>query len=167
MDVILVRHAIAQKRDANRWPEDALRPLTDHGRERFAPAARGITELVERVDIVLASPYVRAWPTADILAEEAGWPEPDVCTELAAHAPVTDALVVLTRLPSDLTVACIGHEPNMTILAQALVRPKDAHDLGWFKKGGAAHVRFKNGVVVGGGRLLWACTPKELRQLDA
>ena len=167
MDVILVRHAIAEKRDASRWPEDALRPLTDHGRERFSPAARGITELVEHVDLVLASPYVRAWQTAEILAEEAGWPDPDVCTELAAHAPVTDALVVLTRLPSDITVACIGHEPNMTILAQSLVRPKDAHELGWFKKGGAAHVRFKTGVVVGGGRLLWACTPKELRQLDA
>ena len=38
-------------------------------------AANGLVSLVPEVDIVLASPYRRAWQTALIL-EEAGWPEP-------------------------------------------------------------------------------------------
>ena len=35
MDVYLVRHAIAETRDPNRWPDDAERPLTRDGAERL------------------------------------------------------------------------------------------------------------------------------------
>ncbi|MGI9116098.1 MAG: SixA phosphatase family protein, partial [Gaiellales bacterium] len=66
-DVVIVRHAIAEERDPQRWPDDGLRPLTAFGRERFAPAARGLGTLVGRPERVLASPYVRTWQTAEIL----------------------------------------------------------------------------------------------------
>ena len=46
MDVYLIRHAIAELRDATRWPDDSLRPLSDEGSERFRRAARGLSLVV-------------------------------------------------------------------------------------------------------------------------
>jgi len=37
MDVYLVRHAIADTRDATRWPEDAKRPLTQETKDQQSP----------------------------------------------------------------------------------------------------------------------------------
>ena len=71
-----MRHAIAFERDASRWPDDRDRPLTPEGEEKFRRAARGLRRVAGRVDLVLSSPIVRAWRTAEILAEEAGWPDP-------------------------------------------------------------------------------------------
>ena len=165
MDIVLVRHAIAEERDPMRWSHDALRPLTSSGRERFEPAARGLGTIVGRVELVLASPYVRAWDTARIVSDQADWPAPVSCPELAAHATVGEALEVLVALPNDGTVVCVGHEPNLTLLAQALLRSKDAGDVPWFKKGGALCVRFRGSVEPRRGKLYWARAPKDLRKV--
>lgn len=165
MDVVLVRHAIAEERDARRWSDDAQRPLTDFGRERFAPAARGLGRLVGPAEHVLASPYARAWETAEILSAEASWPSPATCAALAAHATTDAAVEAITALAGDGTVICVGHEPNLTLLAQALLRSKDAGEVPWFKKGGALCVRFRGPVEPGRGKLHWARAPRELRKL--
>jgi phosphohistidine phosphatase len=165
VDIVLVRHAIAEERDPMRWSHDALRPLTACGRERFEPAARGLGTIVGRVETVLASPYVRAWDTARILSDQADWPAPVSCPELAAHATVGEALAVLVAMPNAGTAVCVGHEPNLTLLAQALLRAKDAGEVPWFKKGGALCVRFRGTVEPGRGKLHWAHAPKELRNV--
>ena len=82
MDLYLVRHAIAEDRDHARWPDDADRPLSAKGIERFEREARGLATLVPDVDILLASPFSRAWHTAEILTKEAGWPPPVRADEL-------------------------------------------------------------------------------------
>ncbi len=35
MDLYVVRHAVAHKRDEDVWPDDAKRPLTPEGEEGF------------------------------------------------------------------------------------------------------------------------------------
>ena len=60
-----------------RWPDDSERPLTEEGIARFRPAARGLAKIVPTVERVLASPYPRAWQTAEIVHEETGWPAPE------------------------------------------------------------------------------------------
>src|ERR1700680_3697749 len=87
MNVYLVRHAIAGVRDAGQWPDDSLRPLTKKGERRFRNAARGLAGFVPAPKAVLSSPYVRAWQTATILQEEAGWPAPTACDALTRYAP--------------------------------------------------------------------------------
>ncbi len=42
MDLYLVRHAIAFDRDPVTWHQDAERPLTPQGIDRFRQAARGL-----------------------------------------------------------------------------------------------------------------------------
>ena len=74
MELYLVRHAVAEARDAEQWPDDGLRPLTADGEAKFRKAARGLHRLAPTVDAVVASPFTRAWRTAELLQEEAGWP---------------------------------------------------------------------------------------------
>ena len=62
-EVIVLRHAIAFERDRRRWPDDALRPLTPAGKQRFRKAAQGVRDWMPRVDAVLSSPLVRARQT--------------------------------------------------------------------------------------------------------
>jgi len=109
--VYVVRHAIAEQRDAERWPDDSKRPLTKQGEERFRSAARGLMRVAPRVDSVLSSPYVRAWRTAEILNEEAGWPEPERCDALEAERAPDGALEVVRSRES---VAVVGHEPFLS-----------------------------------------------------
>ena len=46
MDLYVVRHAVAQKRNENIWPDDSERPLAAAGEQKFRRAARGLLRLV-------------------------------------------------------------------------------------------------------------------------
>ncbi len=78
MDLYVVRHAVAHKRDEDLWPDDAKRSLTPEGEERFRHAAGGILRLVSEVGLVLSSPFVRAWRTAEILEQTGAGQRPFV-----------------------------------------------------------------------------------------
>ena len=70
MRIVLFRHAPAEARDAQRWPDDLVRPLTSRGEERGRRAARGLLRLEPGVTRVLTSPAVRTRATADLLVGE-------------------------------------------------------------------------------------------------
>ena len=165
MNVYLVRHAIAEKRDAARWPDDSLRPLSPDGVERFRRAARGLRRIVPSVEALLASPYVRAWHTAELVRDEAGWPEPKRCDALAAHRPAGAALEPLRRHAKRGSVALVGHEPNLSSLASLLLAG-DENAVGLeLKKGGMVLLTFSADPSRGSGVLRWSVTPKILRSL--
>lgn len=149
MELLLVRHAIADERDPVRYPDDSLRPLTDHGRERFRRAARGLATLVDPPQRVLASPYARTWETATILADVAGWPEPEPCEPLAAHHGAETALAMAAALGAEGRIALVGHEPTMTLLARLLVAAPDR--------------ALPEPLHPGAGRLVWMHQPRALR----
>jgi phosphohistidine phosphatase SixA len=48
MDLYVVRHAVAHKRDEDLWPDDAKRPLTPEGEERFPRFAEEILWFVTK-----------------------------------------------------------------------------------------------------------------------
>jgi phosphohistidine phosphatase SixA len=95
VDLYLVRHAIAEPRDLERWPDDSRRPLSSEGVELFRLAARGLGQLGIGVDGVLTSSYLRAAQTALVLTEEAEWPEAGTCPELEPPAAVADSVRML------------------------------------------------------------------------
>ena len=119
LDLYLVRHAFAAHADPARWPDDAARPLTEEGIARFRVAARGLRRLVPAVDSMLSSGYARAWQTAELLHEVAGWPEPEECPALEAGRPATSVLDVLQGR-SERSIALVGHEPHLSMLASLL-----------------------------------------------
>jgi phosphohistidine phosphatase len=163
--IYLVRHAYAGKADAARWPDDSARPLTEDGIRKFRAAAAGLRRLVPEVEVVLSSGFARAWSTAELLHEVAGWPEPLDCPPLEAGKPAAGALDVLREL-DEASVALSGHEPHLSTLTSLLCAGSE-HGLRFeLKKGGVAAVEVDGEVAPGSGRLLWAVTPKILRALD-
>jgi phosphohistidine phosphatase len=163
MDLYLIRHAIAEPRDPGRWPDDSLRPLSEHGVELFRTAARGLRRLGVEVEALLASPYARAWQTAEILSEEAGWPGPEECTQLRPFSGLSDGVSLVQGRPES-SLALVGHQPRLSELASLLLTGSDSSRLE-LKKGGVIWLRFDGEPVAGSALLRGSVAPKILRQL--
>ena len=164
MDLYLVRHAIAEPRDAERFPDDSRRPLTPKGAGSFRVAARGLRALGIEVDVVLSSRYARAWQTAELLEAEAGWPAPTACRPLEPGNPPGAGLDPIGER-SERSVALVGHEPHLTGLASLLItRDPDAVALE-LKKGGVICLRTSGNPEPGAAVLSWSASPKMLRRL--
>jgi len=166
VDLYVVRHAVAHKRDEDRWPDDAKRPLTPEGEERFRRAAGGILRLAPEVGLVLSSPFVRAWRTAEIL-EQAGWPTPVRCEELEPDYPPHKVLSVLARHEDLDSVAIVGHRPGLhELVSYLLTGDTIGEECGarvQIKKGGVARLSVEGVTDPGAGSLEWVLTPKALR----
>jgi phosphohistidine phosphatase len=164
MEIYLVRHAIAHERDPGRWPDDALRPLTEEGIARFESAARGLRRIVPAVDRVLSSSFTRAWQTAEILASHAGWPAAVAADELASGDPA-DAVALLER-QAVRSVALVGHEPHLSSLASLLLVGDGARAEMELKKGGVIALTSWTADVRDSTFLRWLAQPKLLRTVD-
>lgn len=163
MDLVLIRHARAFDRDSAAWPDDSRRPLTESGREEFRLLAKRLGRIVQDVDLLESSGYVRAWQTAQILAEETGWPKPTRLERLEAGGDSSgdssgnssgsstelDRIESLARALSGMrgidAVAWVGHEPMLSRLASRLIAGSaDAMHID-FKKGAALALRIRPG----------------------
>ena len=167
IDVYLVRHAIAEDRDPARWPDDSRRPLTEAGAASFRRAARGLQRIVPTVDRVLSSPYPRAWQTAEILRDEAGWPAPEPRDQLAAPSSPDAALELLRDEGANTSVALVGHEPNLSSFASLLLTANEAALQVELKKGGVIALDWPADPGSSAALLRWIASPKILRALDA
>lgn len=168
MDLILVRHGKAFERDSAAWPDDSRRPLTAEGRREFERFARRLGRVCKSVDLLESSGFTRAWTTAQLLHEQAGWPRPSRLERLELHdRPESEAaaqLESLRRTVSALrglgTVAWVGHEPVMSRLASLLLAGSSGAVAIAFKKGAAMALRIDpRGDDPVRARLLWMMTP--------
>jgi phosphohistidine phosphatase len=164
MDLYLVRHAVAHARDAERWPDDARRPLTPQGEEDFRAAARGIGEVAPRVGALLSSPFDRAWRTAEILAEETSWPEPVPFPALEPEVPPEKVLIALETYADVKFLALVGHRPGLHELASYLITGDANGAEIKIKKGGAVCLRVEGEPAPGTAQLRGLLTPKDLRR---
>jgi phosphohistidine phosphatase len=164
MELLLIRHALACKRDPLRWKADALRPLSPRGMRRFRRAAAGLKRLVEPPALVISSPLARARQTANILRRVAGWPAPRI---LAAVAPGGSTERLLARLSGKNVdrLAVIGHEPELGRLLACCLGGSAARISIEFRKGAVACVAFDSDVMAGRGSLRWLMPPRALRRL--
>jgi len=164
MRVVLFRHGPAGKRDPERWPDDALRPLSARGIGRTRLAARGVTRLEPQLSRILTSPLQRASETAEILAE--GWEHEIPVETMEALAPGHPFRAVIERLAdlggTDEAVALVGHEPDLGKLAGVLLLGAPAALP--LKKAGACVISFAGPVAAGAGRLEWFLPPGSLRR---
>ena len=110
MRLILVRHA-----HSDPGLPDELRPLSARGRGE----ARALGERLatERLDIVLASPLLRARETAAAIAKASGV-ELRVDERLAPGAAADDVLAAVEDAGE--TVVAVGHQPDCSEIAAAL-----------------------------------------------
>lgn len=127
-------------------------------------AARGLAVAVPRIHLLAASPLVRTVQTAEIVAEAYDALVPSPVSELQPGAGMDAALVWLRQLEASHTVAAVGHEPGLSVLASYLLCARKDPVLS-LKKGGACLVDVPAGVAPGTAQLLWAMTPRFLRRL--
>ena len=149
MVLYLVRHAAASGRDPDRWPDDSRRPLTPEGEEEFRLAARGLIGLTSRVDVILRSPYLRAWQTAQILAELDSWPAPKSFPVLEPTLPPEKAVLALEAYSEAGSVALVGHRPGLHELAAYLLTGhSDGLEIG-IQKGGVVRAAYLTSFLRG------------------
>ena len=161
MRLLIIRHAIAVERGTPDIPDEE-RPLTRKGERRFRQAARGLARIEARPDVLLTSPLPRARQTAEIAAQAWGKVKAKKADVLAGGS-FAEIAGILDKLPRDITVALVGHEPDVSELLAAILGSKDTAAFA-FKKGGVAAVEVA-GPLGQGVALLWAMPPRLLRRI--
>jgi len=173
MRLLVVRHAIAEDRSAfaRRGRDDGERPLSKKGRRRFEAAAAALAALAGPIDLLVASPLLRARQTADLLARACDRPprraesgtlvpgaHPRELAEWLRSLPAQGAA------PAPELVAVVGHQPHLGHLVSWLA---GGNERSWIelKKGSAVLLDLAAAPGPGAANLLWALTPRQLRAL--
>ena len=165
MEVILIRHAKAETRDPNSWPDDDQRPLTVEGRAEQRAAARAMKKMGIKFDFIVTSPLLRARETADLVAKGYRWSEaPQVAEELGHEYSVGAVVKLLSKFPPDAAVALVGHEPDFSDLTSALISKNCDVNIA-VKKSGVVGIEFNGQAEAGKGVLLYHLKPGHLRKL--
>lgn len=159
MILYIIRHAWAHEHDSQRWPNDADRPLTDDGCQRFEKVAKALVKRGVSPSRIATSPLVRCRQTAEILQKHLS--KRVVLDQLDALAPGSDLRRALdwTQAQPDDDVAWVGHMPDVAELTAALIGRGEASI--HFAKGATAAICMKR-LVPGQGQLQWLATAKVL-----
>jgi phosphohistidine phosphatase len=163
--LILMRHADAGDPDPARWPDDRQRPLTPDGAARHRQVALALRRMGVTFDEILTSPLARARQTAEIVAEVYGCGRKVEAHEaLADRAAPADVLTPLAARDPGGSVLVVGHEPNLSRLAAALIS-RDGSARLRLEKGGLLVVDFDGPPAAGQGVLRLHLRPDELLAL--
>ena len=164
MNLYIIRHAIAVEPGAADYEDDSKRPLTDKGRQKMINIARGLKVLDLRFDLVISSPYVRAFDSARtllkvlkikkeqlVISEKlAPMGSPDSCL-----GEINESYTILD------SIAVVGHEPNLSALISLLVAG-DADISINMRKGGVCYLYAENLLHERRATLEWMMMPKHL-----
>lgn len=163
MIVYILRHAIAVERGTAGYPNDD-RPLTEEGKQKMSKAAKGIAEIVDDIDVILTSPFIRAHDTARIASRSLGAEHKlEVCKELVPGASLKNLLSYLAKYKGLGSIMVVGHEPDLGYLASALLGSEES--IIEFKKGALCAIEVSTLPPRSKGKLMWHVQPKHLRAL--
>lgn len=168
MNLYLLRHGPAAEPDDPRYRQDRDRPLTEEGFDKMRRAARGMARLELAFDLVIASPYLRAAQTAEVVVSALS-PAPPLETSVALvpegdPGPLFTALAA--REPAPQSVLLVGHEPFMSDLISRLLTGGPGLPVE-MKKGALCKILLgrwvpRTGAGVPRGALVWLATSKHL-----
>jgi len=166
MIVLLMRHAKADSRSWDQYPDDGLRPLTEAGRKEHERLCTLMARMGISPDHIVTSPLVRARQTAEIAARALGYggtiDEADV---LGDSFSIGGVVTLLKSYPSEATVVCVGHEPDMSTLGAAFLSVHVDVSIE-FKKSAVLGIGFPGHAAPGTGSLLYFFRPKLLLRLS-
>jgi phosphohistidine phosphatase len=166
MQLLVIRHGLAE--DAEKFAasgeDDSRRPLTKSGKRKMKEVAAGLLEIVETLDVIAASPLVRAQQTAQIVAKAYDDMTVDTVEALSPGRDPSDLVDWLGKHASAEVVAVVGHEPHLSTLVTWLMTEK-RESLVEMSKGGAALLEFDSRPSAGSGTLQWLLTGSQLRRM--
>lgn len=164
MQLYIVRHGIAIDREDPKCPADPDRFLTEEGIEKTKQVARGVAQLGVSADLLLSSPYVRAFQTAEIFANALDYSRQKIRkTDLLL--PGGEPIQLLKELGKDKDLSVVflfGHAPHLDdVIATAL---NSRHHITSLKKAGVALVEVKR-LTPPSGELLMLAPPKLMKKV--
>ena len=157
MLLYIVRHAEAGQHGDPRYPDDALRPLTQKGRKRFARLVKKLVRRGLAPTLIATSPMVRCRQTAQIILDRLdGEPKLMELPELAPGSELA-SLIAWTNGQREEQIAWVGHAPDVSRLTADLIGSGSSNVD--FSKGAIAAIEFAAEIAAGEGQLRWLVTP--------
>jgi len=163
VNLFILRHGIAVERGTPGYAKDSDRRLTPKGERKLWQISETMEELKLSFDLILASPYLRARQTADVVAEALGARKSLEFDESLTPGGKSEDLIELLRgrKPPPESVLLVGHEPYLSELVSVLISggTQAAIEL---KKGGLCKLEvdsLKHGRCA---TLTWLLTPKQM-----
>jgi phosphohistidine phosphatase len=166
MQLVVIRHAIAEDQEAfaETGRPDTERPLTKRGAKIMKRIAKGLRREVKSLDVLAASPLVRAAQTAAIVSKRYDDIEVETVPGLAQGAPNMVAQWLRTQHDTDV-VAIVGHEPYLGILVTWLMSGLTSSHAE-IEKGGVCLLDIEGTPGARSATLRWALTPEILEKLS-
>jgi phosphohistidine phosphatase len=117
----LIRHGIAE--DSDQYIQDGDRRLTPKGQRKTQQIAKRLRTLELTFDLILSSPLVRAYQTAEILKSEGLSCNLERSTDLAPSGSFDCWLRWLEtwRRSGGTSLALVGHQPDLSQWAECLI----------------------------------------------
>ncbi|GAB4538859.1 MAG: phosphohistidine phosphatase SixA [Pleurocapsa sp.] len=122
MEVYLIRHGIAAERGT--YADDEQRPLVEKGRSKTTKVANKLLSAGLKFDLVLTSPLVRAYQTAEILQQVGLTPKIQAFDPLKPDGDIGRWLEWQQQWYQenpDRKLALVGHQPDLGNWAELLV----------------------------------------------
>lgn len=155
-----MRHGIAE--EVSDTGRDRDRVLTDEGLEKTRESGKALRKLGVKFDIILSSPYPRAWQTAEGIADELGCKQ--ILKGLEALGAESSPGAALDQIKAEVrkcaSVLIVGHEPVLSEFISLLLSGASGIAIA-MKKGGICKLTCVR-PEPGGGRLDWLLTSKHL-----
>jgi len=158
MKMGLIRHAEAVDIGEAGTTNDYDRMLTEHGREQAQALATSLQRLGIVPGLILSSPLVRAWQTAEIVAATlTPGREPMHCQRLASGERRFNKLTKEVIEFNQPLTFLVGHMPDIGDFAAWLLGSSECSID--FDKSAMALIKFANEPEKAGGELKWLVTP--------
>lgn len=124
MEIYLIRHGIAAERGT--FNRDEERPLTEKGLYKTTLVAKKLAVLGLKFEVILTSPLVRAYQTAEILQQAELSPKISIFAPLSPNGNIQEWLCWLKKqfpaaANSNDALAMIGHQPDLGNWTEMLV----------------------------------------------
>jgi phosphohistidine phosphatase len=164
MQLYIVRHGIAIDREDPKSPPEPERFLTEEGIEKTKQVAKGVAGIAATPDLMLSSPYVRAYQTAEIFAKILEYPKEKI-TKTDALLPEAEPLQLFRELSKDKNISVVyvfGHAPHLDDLIATALNTKQ--HITALKKAGMAMLEIRR-LAPPSAELIWLATPKVLRKI--
>lgn len=120
MILYFLRHGLAG--DKTKWQsDDRLRPLTQEGNASMIHTAERIEALNLGLDLIISSPLVRAYQTAEIVARRLAMMDNLVQDERLAPGVGFQGLAGILAGHFEDTIMLVGHEPDFSGMLTTLI----------------------------------------------
>lgn len=163
MRLYLIRHGIAQDRQPD--IQDEQRRLTKQGEQKTQKVAQRIKQLGLHFEVILTSPLVRAYQTAEILITAGLSTQLEESMYLVPNGNIHSWLnewLEPKKYAQNSQIALVGHEPCLSNWAEIMVWGEVKHSL-VLKKAGMIGIKLPEiGSPLGRSQMFWLASPKYL-----